>query len=216
MDALEVSAVVLAEGHNPTILHPAFLVAQQIVPREWELAAPSISMPPAATAVYKNGISFAVDQWRLVVRDGQPASGEEFFRAFRLAKRYVETLPHVQYSAVGVNFSVLIATAEAVEALVNHFVRADALSSDGFARPTWLSLSFQHPLAGGIRTLTLAPAAPESGRSGVIVTANYHVPISSEDSLRKINETLDAAPERWKDLESVIAAQQKLVLKREN
>ena len=72
MDLIEVSAVVLAQVHIPTILHPSFLAAEGIVPRDWQLAGPVISMPPLATATYANGITFTADESRLVVRDARP------------------------------------------------------------------------------------------------------------------------------------------------
>jgi hypothetical protein len=33
---INTTIVVAAEAHNPTILHPAFLRAEKIVPRDWE------------------------------------------------------------------------------------------------------------------------------------------------------------------------------------
>src|SRR3989442_649384 len=102
MDLLEVSAVVLAQNHNPSILHPAFLVAQGIVPPEWELASPSISLPPLATAIYSNGISFTADESRLIVRDARPLGDNVRFRVYELANLFVQSLPHVPYTAVGV------------------------------------------------------------------------------------------------------------------
>ena len=40
------AVVVLAREHNPTILHPSFLGAQGIVPKDWQLAEPPMCTPP--------------------------------------------------------------------------------------------------------------------------------------------------------------------------
>jgi hypothetical protein len=44
LEIVNTSVVVLAAEHNPTILHPAFLSAQEIVPEGWELI-PSVHHP---------------------------------------------------------------------------------------------------------------------------------------------------------------------------
>src|SRR5438105_7912164 len=108
MVIVDFSAVVLAEVHNASILHPAFLRAEEIVPPEWEVQIPPVTTPAVSTVVYPNGISFVADQSRLNVRDGQPPEDGDRFRVFRLAQHYAETLPHVSYTAVGVNFTVLL------------------------------------------------------------------------------------------------------------
>src|SRR4051794_1104305 len=69
LEWLKASVVVAAREHNPTILHPAFLVAQEIVPPDWELAKDPICTPAFAIVTYRNGITFSVEGSRFQVSD---------------------------------------------------------------------------------------------------------------------------------------------------
>ncbi|MFH1919473.1 MAG: hypothetical protein ABIP48_06255, partial [Planctomycetota bacterium] len=105
LELLNTMVVVLAQSHNPTILHPAFLTAQGIVPEDWELAEEPLSTPAFSLAKYTNGISFNVDGSRFIVTEEKPAGNPGESTIPGLAIAYVEKLPHVRYKAVGVNFN---------------------------------------------------------------------------------------------------------------
>lgn len=209
MDLIEASAVVLAQGHNPTILHPAFLVAQGIIPAQWELAGPPISMPPLAMATYSNGISFSADESRFVVRDARPIGGRDRFRAFELARLYVEALPHVPYTAVGVNFQGFLPTANPLETAFERIFRRDG-PIQRFGAPEMFNLSIQHNLGEVVRSVTLAPAGRDFGRTGLILTANYHVVVNAENRLESTRQALDASEHRWQDFEEINDIEQDL------
>jgi len=99
----DTSIVVLAEGHNPTILHPAFLTSQDIVPQDWQLAEDPVCTPAASLVKYDNGIQFSVQSNRLQVFQAEPPENVGSSEIPALADRYIKTLPHVRYKAVGVN-----------------------------------------------------------------------------------------------------------------
>ena len=94
---LNTSVVVIAQDHNPTILHPAFLTSQGIVPDDWQLADAPLCTPAFSFAKYKNGITFDVESNRFVVTEESPAGNPEDSRISELAIAYTGTLPHVRY-----------------------------------------------------------------------------------------------------------------------
>jgi hypothetical protein len=47
----DLTLVVVARNHNPTILNPDFLKSTHIVPEHWELAAPPFCVEPVASAI---------------------------------------------------------------------------------------------------------------------------------------------------------------------
>lgn len=106
MNILNTSVVVLGENHNPSILHPSFLKAQKIVPSEWVPQEGRIICTPAFSETrYPNSIIFTVDPERIQIKDERPPEDVTKSLVTGLATKYVETLPHVPYKAVGVNFA---------------------------------------------------------------------------------------------------------------
>ena len=102
---LQFSIVVLATDHNPTILNPDFLRLQEIVPADWgwDLASPPITTPPFATVQYESGVSISVESNKLQVADNKITEPTES-KIIAMVKRYVAVIPHVRYTAVGINF----------------------------------------------------------------------------------------------------------------
>jgi len=127
------SIVVTGESHNPTILNPNFLHIRDIVPQEWEgtvKVAQTITTPPFAVVAYENGISVVVENEKLQVVDTSlPADPSESV-AVRIANKYVLTLPHVRYKAVGVNFHSVIGMDSPREFLKKRFIKTGPWDSE--------------------------------------------------------------------------------------
>ena len=120
---LNTGLVVTAQAHNPAILHPAFLVAQKIVPEDWEPADPPICTPPFAQVKFKNQIVFTVQTDRLQVKDERPPEDVRSSQVPELATKYIRTLPHVRYTAVGVNVTGALECADPGAFLVERFMK---------------------------------------------------------------------------------------------
>src|SRR5688572_20388198 len=100
---LNTAVVVTADAHNPSILHPAFLTAQNVVPAKWEPGEPPLCTPAVSVVKYRNGITFTVEAAKLQVANARPPEEPERDPVFPLAANYVRTLPHVKYTGVGIN-----------------------------------------------------------------------------------------------------------------
>lgn len=102
-----VNVVVTAEFHNPSILNPAFLVSQKIVPPEW-IVTESITTPPVSIVRYSEGkgIHWVVDQSTLAVTEVCESPFQNHYVVYELVKAYLDNLPHVSYRSLGLNWTV--------------------------------------------------------------------------------------------------------------
>ncbi len=98
------SIVITALNHNPTILNPDFLIRNEIVPSDWPLdnSKPILTTPAFSQLAFGVGISFQIDSDRIKISDSAPTG--EIFPVPEIAAKFMETLPHVNYQALGINF----------------------------------------------------------------------------------------------------------------
>lgn len=99
----QLDLVVLGRDHNPTILNPDFLKTNQIVPSDWQLSESPICVHPLARVAFTNGVRITAQENRIVFGETFDLDGGGAVETPGVAQRYIETLPHVDYRAVGVN-----------------------------------------------------------------------------------------------------------------
>lgn len=99
----ELSIVIVANNHNPTILNPDFLKYNKIVPEDWKLAAPPICTEPVAQVKYESNVSIVAQFDKLVFTQTSLAQSIDETFLPEIVVKYVNTLPHVSYNAVGIN-----------------------------------------------------------------------------------------------------------------
>jgi hypothetical protein len=187
LEIANTSGVVLAQHHNPTILHPSFLRAQGIVPEDWELAGDPICMPPLATASYANGIGFTVEPDKLQIVDNQPAQEVAGSPVPALLTAYVRALPHVRYSAVGINLTGFVACPDPEAFLAERFLIAGPWNGPDLPLQA-LGLRFVYPAPPGTLNLSCDVGGVRRNQESdemmaVIVRANYHTPLSTDNRL---------------------------------
>lgn len=103
-ESRELSIVLAARNHNPTILNPDFLKYNDIVPSSWKVKEPPICIEPMAQVVYDNGVKITAELDKIIFLE--PIIDIEnvgSIKIFEMANKYIETLPHVQYNAIGIN-----------------------------------------------------------------------------------------------------------------
>ena len=121
---IEMSVVVVAEHHNPSILHPAFLKHEKIMPPDLETnSEQSFTTPQVSAVSFTNGIRMVIEPNRLQVVDSQSESGGRETFLQELCKKYVEILPHVNYKAVGVNITAFHVKKGADQFMIEHFMK---------------------------------------------------------------------------------------------
>ncbi len=178
---LQFSLVVIATDHNPTILNPDFLRLQNIVPTNWgwELASPPITTPPLATIQYESGVSISVESNKLQVVDDKATTPSES-KIVAMVNRYVEAVPHVRYTAVGINFRSAIKLDNADEYLKEQFLKKGPWDSKENQMKS-VGLRFVYPATLGRLVMSIDSGIIEEvvgnqvqKKPVIIANANFH------------------------------------------
>lgn len=185
---LSFSVVVVAKNHNPSLLNPDFLQIRKIVPEDYELAEPPLSTPVVAVVKYKQGIRIVVEMEKLQVLEAINGGFPEHLSAPLIASRYVRTLPHVRYTAVGINWSGHLEKENPGVWLRDRFLSSGPWKD----KPHELvgsDILFRYQLGNVQCNLSLR------SDSEVKVNANYHHEIETYPG----DEVVAAVVERWSD-----------------
>ena len=175
------SIVVVAQAHNPSILNPDFLKVQGIVDPSF---TPSnvICTPPVAQVSYKEGITIMAEFQKLQFIDAAAERIPFASPIHDIAIKYINTLPHVKYTAVGLNFAghYLCKDKESALALLpSKFLKDGEWYSFGDTAP-YVGIKFGY-LIGNVRcTINFDtadnPIHPSKPPSPIIaITSNYHI-----------------------------------------
>ena len=117
------SIVVLANENNPTILNPDFLKIQKIVPEDWEVSDDPITTPPFSSVKYSNGYTIIVENDKVqFAQDGESIDAPST-RLPEISQNYLTVLPHVKYSALGLNFRIAITADDPKGLIVDLFIK---------------------------------------------------------------------------------------------
>lgn len=197
------SIVVLANDHNPTILNPDFLKAQNIVPGDWELAGPPITTPPFATVEYNSGVSISVDSNKLQVTDNKTQIPNDS-KVKNIVHQYVETLSYVRYLSLGINFRYITEMDNADVFLKDHFLKEGPWSQNSNDLKA-IGFKFVYPLEGGRLVLSLDSASMKTSlndqgeeNSVIIANANFHRNLDLKKPLaEEISSILGKISEDW-------------------
>lgn len=205
---LNTAVVVLAKHHNPTILHPSFLTSQDIVPSDWELAEPPVCTPVFAVVKYKNGIVFNVGERNFQVTDNQGGDDYEKSQVADLALKYTTVLPHVHYSAIGINFGGFIECVGPEKIVLDRFLKEGPADLDG-NRPTALGLRLVYMLEDtrlklSVEAGTIKLANGEKERNGVLVNGNFHTELKQEDRIDQLEKVTEFFPARCGEFSAVV------------
>lgn len=203
---LQFSIVVLATDHNPTILNPDLLRLQEIVPADWgwDLASPPITTPPFATVQYESGVSISVESNKLQVADNKVTEPTES-KIVAMVKRYVEVVPHVRYTAVGINFRFAIELDDADAYLKAQFLKDGAWDSEENPMKS-VGLKFVYPVTTGRLVLSIDSGIVETvvdervhQKPVIIANANFHRDLDTTKlpTSEQMPNYLDEAPGDW-------------------
>lgn len=101
----QLDIVVLAQNHNPSILNPDFLYRNHIVEEAWgwDLSEPPFSTPVMSRVSFTSHLAVTAEPERLIFHETDGESIPETTLIAEVATKYVATLPHVAYVAVGIN-----------------------------------------------------------------------------------------------------------------
>ena len=204
--ATELSVVVLGAEHNPTILNPNFLEAQEIVLSRWGWDVreddPPLTTPPLSRVSYSSGVLITVQRERLQVTDNLLKNDVQTSKATEIAKRYVGKLPHVRYLATGLNFTAVVETNDPEYFLRDRFLKEGPWYSSPF-KLSEVALRFGYPIENGRVRLNLDVGSIEVQEEGAIVQrpviiakANFHRDCQPHSSAQ-VERNLDFIAQDW-------------------
>lgn len=208
---LEFSVVVAANDHNPTILNPDFLDRQDIVPMAWgwKVTGNPITTPPFAVVSYDSDVTMSVETSRLQVKDTRDTP--ESSKALDMARKYVEILPHVRYSAVGINFRSLAEHAGPNAFLKKRFLKSGPWDSDAHALQG-IGLKFIYLLNDARVNLTMdswvgteISEEQSEENSGILIYANFHSDCHGYPAADQAIAHLGNAEKNWTAYQSLLS-----------
>ncbi len=196
-----VSVVVTAEYHNPSILHPGFLVSREIVPKDWSVAE-AVTTPSVSVVQYTNGITWTVNESRLTVTEACGPAFKEHYEVHGLAMAYLQLLPHVPYRGLGLNCQVSALRADPKRWLIDRFA-VNWLRDD--AQVQGMKPTFELNARDAVCNITFVDAIREDNPC-IVVDCNVHHlgPLEVEG--------LQAANKRWAERQQfIVSALEKLL-----
>ncbi len=185
---LSAAVVVLAQFHNPSILNPDFLKINKIVDEKWEVAE-SITTTPFSQTRFKNGISVTVDNERMNITQIIQGEYQEDSPIYDIASEYIKILEHVKYTAMGLNWDILIPVKDSSSWMIEHFLKKASIpKSSPVVEGITLALKFT--FLGNAVSFHLAheERSPVEGNvpfDGVRVRANIHYDKVNAAEMRK-------------------------------
>lgn len=194
-----VSVVILAKFHNPSILNPDFLLRNNIVPNDWN-PIEVITTPPFSTIKYHNNITFLLNPERLDIRKDCEGFQDDY-GIHDIAKEYINVLPHVNYTAIGLNWHISKENNEPDKFLIERFLNINIFNNFNLSFvPSLLRFAFN--LDSILCNIELSPGKAKSiGKdfyNAIIINVNFHYqgPFSIEEIRKIIGD--------WKDRENYI------------
>jgi hypothetical protein len=175
--------VVLADSHNPTLLNPDWLRSTGIVPATWKPESERTVVTPVFAQVRyaQPRLRVTVQPERLEVVAGWEDGVDE--EVVGVVSRYVATLPHVPYRAVGVNYEATVAMAEPHCWVRDHLLRAERAYPD----PTAISVELAWQSDSVKRTIALAgdeASAPAGEERALLIKTNCHREVTASGAER--------------------------------
>jgi len=207
--------VIVAKNHNPTVLNPDFLKHNNIVPANWELAGPAFCIDPIAKVSFLSGVNIVAQSDRVSFTEGIAGKTMEAVSIPEIASQYVSTLKHVNYRAVGINPSGFVTVAEDEKATRDFIVKK-------FFPPSLLGCISPRPESGGVKLssvsdgwkLTLsadegvAQAPGKAPAPVVLFEGNFHhdlVGNSIDDRLKQLHDRLKEWPKLVENFSNAVA-----------
>ncbi len=97
------SVVLVANSNNPSILNPDFLRYNEIVEPSLQVQGTPITTPAFSQVTFEGGLSVKADPNRVMFEQVGDSLATENVICPEMANRYLQKVPHVPYSAVGIN-----------------------------------------------------------------------------------------------------------------
>ena len=173
-----VSIVIVAQSHNPSIVNPDFLKNNGIVAKNLEPTGQLLITPVVAQIQYGD-IAWAITPERCDIQERVNAKFQKSYRVHQCAQKYIEVLQHIPYTALGLNWLVHISLdTDASEWIKSKFLK------DGEQKKEIVGAEFTLKLLpDDLSICSLTVKIPD--RSSVIVDSNFHFELKNAEGKTK-------------------------------
>lgn len=190
IDLIEFSIVVVAQSNNPTILNPDFLKHNGIVSvrRELHREQPPLTTPMFSQVAFADGLIVRADPATIAFVQAGDVLARGDIDGPAVAKGYLKTVPHVPYTALGLNPKVLIRNPPFVR--LSKMLRTEgSWMTFGPSMPRF-ELKATYELSGRRLALTLQEVQTKQGDDALLCTANIHREVAEENQQMRVSSIL--------------------------
>ncbi|QLE59735.1 hypothetical protein [Nostoc sp. TCL26-01] len=205
----ELGIIIAAKNHKPTILNPDFLKYSGIVPSEWEMARQPVYTQSVSQVAFTNGVAIIAEPTRVIFIEAIESKTAAEIAVADIAKKYVQTLPNVEYEAVGINPRGYIAFAEQLDA-ARLFLSETLLSPGAWQEvgnaPVRASLNLVYNLERSPLYLSINEAGlrnpDETNTPIVLFSGSFSYEVKSENPSERQNNVYQILDNWQADLEA--------------
>jgi hypothetical protein len=176
----------------------------RIAAKEWQPADLPLCTPAISLVKYANDIVFTVEVGKFQVLDNAPSVESPIAE---LAIKYIETLPHVHYTAIGINITGYVECQGPREWILDRFIRQGAWN-DASVHPNAVGLKLVCPVSGADLNLSVDAgsvhlAKKQREAEALLVNGNYHVGLSAERALEQAKPSIARYRERVEHFDQI-------------
>ena len=197
----EVAVVLVAQSNNPSIINPDFLRHNEIVNADLSLQGNPISSQLFSQVTFERGIIVQALPDRVTFQQTGDSLAPEDILCPEIAKRYVEKVPHVPYSAIGINpKGYRYLSAEVPEKVSNILIENAEMSFKDVTPEVHLKTIYQYDTRKIVLDIAETTKKNDDPEIPIMLfQANIHRDIPSttnqQDRIKTISEILTS----WKD-----------------
>lgn len=212
---LSFDIVVIAGFHNPSILNADFLRINNIVPPDWKESENLTTLAISQLAFKDEHISVKVEPERFQVIQGGLRDYPEQTPVCEIVKKYVKTLDHVNYKAVGINWEIAHPKRGPDKWLVRRFMKSTRWQTKG-SNLLGSDFTLKFEALGAVNKFALSSGMVKIGDDKpfeairINVNANYKVSPDKKAS-SKADEILQLI-DGWQEIQSYVQDQTKRLM----
>ena len=184
------------------------------MPADWVPAEPTICTPAFSIARYGNGVTFTAERNQLVLSEDRPLGNPSESKIPELAMVYVRTLPHVRYSAIGINFGGCCPRQDPERFSIERFLKQGPWDEPG--RPLRaMGMHFVYEMGDAVFRFGFdggQVCREEKLEPALLLNGNFHSEVSEEDRVDGLCKLVG----RWADRFSYFTALSQVILSLED
>lgn len=199
----ELVIVIAAKNLSPTILTPEFLKYSGIVPADWELARAPICTAGGSQVTFTNGLSIVAQAQRVMFASALDSKVATDITAAEIARKFVQTLPHMEYFAVGFNprgYAIFDSSPEAAGKYISETLFSPGAWQEVGTEPMRATVNLAYTLERGVFYLSVNEATlrqpDETTAPIVLFSGNFSYDLTDKNGEEKL-ASLYQAIENW-------------------